>query len=58
MLGLVKKIAVGICGDTGAAAQALTERLQGRSLACDATQAARASKIETEKSAWEKELDE
>ncbi len=58
MLGLVKQISVGICGDAGAAAQALTERLQDRSLACDATQAERAGKIETEKSAWEKELDE
>ena len=58
MLGLVKQISVGICGDAGAAAQALTARLQGRSLACDATQAARAGQIETEKSAWEKELDE
>ena len=58
MLGLVKKISVGICGDAGAAAQALTERLQGRSLACDATKAERAGKIEAEKSAWEKELDE
>ena len=38
MLGLVKKISVGICGDAKAAAAALTERLQGRTLASDAHQ--------------------
>ena len=32
MLGLVKKIDVGICGDAGAAAAALTERLDQRTL--------------------------
>jgi sulfoacetaldehyde acetyltransferase len=39
MLGLVKKISVGICGDAKAAAVALTKRLAGRTLACDATKA-------------------
>ncbi len=58
MLALVKKISVGICGDAGAAADALTERLNGRTLACDASKAERASQIEAEKTAWEKELDE
>ena len=58
MLGLVKKISVGICGDAGAAAQALTSRLQGRDLACDANKAERAKTVATEKAAWEKELDE
>ena len=38
MLGLVKKISVGICGDAKAAANALTQRLASRTLACDATQ--------------------
>jgi len=57
MLGLVKKISVGICGDAGAAAQALTERLEGKTLACDATKGERAGQIEAEKAAWEKELD-
>src|SRR5258706_3700194 len=57
-LGLVKKIAVGICGDAKAAAAALTQRLAGRTLACDATRAQRADTIATEKAAWEKELDE
>jgi sulfoacetaldehyde acetyltransferase len=56
-LGLVKKITVGICGDAKAAAVALTQRLQGRALACDATKAARAATIKAEKDAWEKELD-
>ncbi len=58
MLGLVKKISVGICGDAKAAAVALTKRLEGKTLACDATKAERAGKIESEKAAWEKELDE
>ncbi|WP_442592710.1 sulfoacetaldehyde acetyltransferase [Parapusillimonas sp. JC17] len=58
MLGLVKKITVGICGDAKAAAVALTKRLQDRSLACDATKDERAGKIKAEKEAWEKELDE
>lgn len=57
MLGLVKKISVGICGDAKAAARALSERLQGKTLACDATKAERAEKIKAEKEAWEKELD-
>ncbi len=58
MLGLVKKISVGICGDAGAAARALTARLADRTLACDATRDARADEIASEKAAWEKELDE
>jgi sulfoacetaldehyde acetyltransferase len=58
MLGLVKKISVGICGDAKAAATALTRRLEGKALACDATKQDRASTIAAEKEAWEKELDE
>lgn len=58
MLGLVKKITVGICGDAKAAAIALAQRLQDRELACDSTKAERAAKIAAEKAAWEKELDE
>ena len=58
MLGLVKKIAVGICGDAKDAAVALTERLQDRELACDANRDERAELIASEKAAWEKELDE
>ena len=58
MLGLVKKISVGICGDAGAAARALTARLADRTLASDATREARAAEIAKEKEAWETELDE
>lgn len=58
MLGLVKKISVGICGDARDAAEALSERLAGRTLVCDATREQRAETIASEKAAWEKELDE
>ena len=58
MLGLVKKITVGICGDARDAAAALTERLAGRELACDATREERAERTKAEKDAWETELDE
>ncbi|MFE6617512.1 sulfoacetaldehyde acetyltransferase [Amycolatopsis sp. NPDC057786] len=57
MLGLVKKITVGICGDAKDAAVALTKRLADRTLACDSTKDARAAKIKAEKDAWETELD-
>jgi sulfoacetaldehyde acetyltransferase len=56
-LGLVKKINIGIHGDAKAAAVALLARLEGRTLACEATKAARARTIKNEKDAWEKELD-
>jgi sulfoacetaldehyde acetyltransferase len=58
MLGLVKKISVGICGDAKAAAAALVERLANRTLASDATREQRAATIAAEKDAWETELDE
>ncbi len=58
MLGLVKKISVGICGDAKAAAVALTERLTGRTLTCDGSRERRAETIRAEKDAWEAELDE
>ena len=57
MLGLVKKISVGVCGDAKAAAEALTERLQGRELACQANRGQREERIRTEKAAWEAELE-
>ncbi|NHN56710.1 sulfoacetaldehyde acetyltransferase [Calidifontibacter sp. DB0510] len=57
MLGLVKKISVGICGDAKQAAEALLERLKDRELASDATKAERAQRIAAEKQAWEQELD-
>jgi sulfoacetaldehyde acetyltransferase len=58
MLGLVKKISVGICGDAKAASVALLQRLQGQTLACHANQAQRAAEIAGEKAAWEQELNE
>jgi len=58
MLGLTKKISVGICGDAKAVAIALTERLNGRELDCDATKTQRGEVLANEKAAWEKELDE
>ena len=58
MLGLVKPISVGIHGDAGAAVEALLERLDGRTLVCDATRDARAATTAEEKAAWEAELDE
>lgn len=58
MLGLVKKISVGICGDAKASAVALVERLEGKTLASDSTRDARAADIKAEKDAWEKELEE
>ena len=57
MLGLVKKISVGICGDAGSAATALTRMLSDKTLACDATRADRAATIAGEKKDWEAELD-
>ncbi len=56
MLGLVKKISVGICGDAGAAAKALLDRIQDKTLACDASREERAATIAAEKESWEKEL--
>ncbi len=58
MLGLVKKIDVGICGDAGAAAAALTARLSERTLVADENRAERESTMRAEKSAWEAELDD
>ena len=56
-LGLVKKITVGIFGDAKAVALALTQRLASRTLECDATKVQRAATIQSEKEAWERELD-
>ena len=58
MLGLVKKISVGICGDAGASAKALLARLQNQTLACDASKQERADTIAADKAAWEAELDD
>src|SRR4051812_14359238 len=58
MLGLVKPISVGICGDARAAAAALIERLKGKTLACQQNKAERAAAINAEKADWEKELEQ
>ncbi|MBX2884288.1 MAG: sulfoacetaldehyde acetyltransferase [Granulosicoccus sp.] len=56
MLGLVKKISVGICGDAGEAARALVSRLDNMTVACEATRDERAKTINEDKAAWEEEL--
>jgi len=56
MLGLVKDISVGICGDAAEAAAALTERLTGRELVCNANKDERLATMNAEKDAWEAEL--
>jgi sulfoacetaldehyde acetyltransferase len=57
MLGLVKKISVGICGDAGASATALLSRIHDKSLVCDGNKEERAKDIMAEKANWEEELD-
>ncbi|MFC6671031.1 sulfoacetaldehyde acetyltransferase [Marinobacterium aestuariivivens] len=57
MLGLVKKISVGICGDAKAAATTLLQRLQDTDVECLVTKGARAEEIAAEKATWEQELD-
>ncbi len=58
MLGLVKQISVGICGDAKAAADALLSRINAKSLVCDLTREQRFKEISHEKEVWEKELEE
>jgi len=58
MLGLVKGISVGVCGDAKAAAVSLLNQINDRTLACDANRNERGDRISAEKAAWEKELDE
>ncbi len=57
MLGLVKKISVGICGDAKAVATEMCKRLAAKSLACHANKEERLASVKAEKDAWEKELD-
>lgn len=57
MLGLVKPVSVGICGDAKAATLALIARLTGKALACRANQGERLAAIKAEKATWEAELD-
>jgi sulfoacetaldehyde acetyltransferase len=58
MLGLVKPISVGICGDAKAAARALMARLKSRTLACHANRDRRRAEISAERSGWESELEQ
>ena len=58
MLGLVKPINVGICGDAKAVASILCQKLASEILSCDSSKADRASIIADEKASWELELDE
>jgi sulfoacetaldehyde acetyltransferase len=57
MLGLVKPVSVGICGDAKAATLALIARLTGKALACRANQGERLAAIKAEKATWETELE-
>ncbi len=57
MLGLVKPVDVAIHGDAGEAATAILERLNARTLKCDATKDERAATTREEVDAWEAELD-
>lgn len=58
MLGLVKKISIGICGDARESAKALLGKIADRTLACDETREARMAAMQAEKETWEQELDE
>ncbi len=57
MLGLVKPISVGVCGDAGSAAKALMDRLANREMACRHNAQERRAEIKAQKDAWEAELD-
>lgn len=56
MLGLVKKISVGICADARAAADALLARLKSRQIAAKGNRDARLAEIRQQKQEWEAEL--
>ncbi len=58
MLGLVKDISVGVCGDAKAAAQALVDRFKNVELACEQNKEDRLKEIQRQKDAWENELNE
>ncbi len=57
MLGLVKQISVGICGDAKAAAKTLLELLGNRVMACRDNADERLAEIKAQKDSWEAELD-
>ena len=56
MLGLVKQISVGMCGDAKAAARALSHRLANRDVAARRNASERLETVNVEKAAWEEEL--
>jgi sulfoacetaldehyde acetyltransferase len=56
MLGLVRQISVGVCGDAKSAARALHHRLANRDIAARRNAAERQKAIRGEKDAWEQEL--
>ena len=56
MIGLTKKIDVGVVGDARAAAAELLTRLQNQPLAGHANRAARLAEVRRQKAAWEEEL--
>ncbi|HEX9770033.1 MAG TPA: sulfoacetaldehyde acetyltransferase [Kiloniellales bacterium] len=57
MLGLVKPISVGVCGDAKAAARRILELLGNRAMAGRDNAGERLAEIESQKQAWEAELD-
>jgi sulfoacetaldehyde acetyltransferase len=57
MLGLVKQISVGVCGDARAAAKRMLELLGNRVMACRDNADQRLAEIKSQKDAWEAELD-
>ena len=57
MLGLVKQISVGVCGDAKAAAKTLLQLLGNRVMACRDNADARLAEIKAQKDSWEAELD-
>jgi sulfoacetaldehyde acetyltransferase len=56
MLGLVRPISVGVCGDAKSAARALHHRLANRDVVARKNAAERLRVISSEKNAWEEEL--
>ena len=58
MLGLVKQISVGICGDAKASAKRMLELLGNRVMACRDNADERRAEIKAQKDAWEAELDQ
>jgi sulfoacetaldehyde acetyltransferase len=56
MLGLVKKISVGLAGDARSAALALEQQLKGRPLVCHENREQRLAEVRKHKEGWENEL--